>query len=802
MKKLPLLLLLVIVSSVSVSFSATVNKALKVGSRGDEVKALQQVLVDEGLLSQENVTGKYGRLTSKAVAQLQSKYGIKSVGYVGPQTLKVINNLNNTTQNLQNSNTVSSQTTTSNKQIDSKATNNTNILNKNIVTAGNNTKINRETKSAVRSNKYKEIFSNNKDTVTGFVRPSFSTTTNGRTKLIIRYKNKPTKESDDKVSALSVGRKSSFSVVPVIATELDDRDIDKISSDPNVLSIEKDEPISIDSSAEYANAWGVSQVGGESAYNMGYSGVGVKVAVMDTGIDYNHQDLANNYAGGYNFVSDNADPYDDNGHGTHVAGIIAASNNDSGVVGVAPNAKIYALKILNSTGSGYTSAIIQALDWAINNGVNIVNLSFGTVNYPGTSLEDALINAEAKGLTIIASAGNNGTCIGDTDTVNYPAKFASVISVGAVDKSNSHPCFSASGSKLDFVAPGVSINSTKLGGGNALYSGTSMATPHVAGTAATLIGSSVIDINGDGKINDEVKDILKKTATDLGTSGVDNLYGNGLVKVDSAINYLSSLKATTTKATTTPTFVATTTTQESATTTVIDPIIATTTPPTVNQPVATTTSPVTATSTVPSVTTPPVVTQPTTSPGIVATTSPAIKQPVVSPLPATTTTIVPPSTQPVATPNPIPLPVPKPATTAPADSIVPPVISPKPIIQNPVTSVIVPIVTKPITNVPVKKELPDQASDRAKYEQELRREKEKAEESLKKEAERRKELIKKEKEKIEEAIKKERERVQDNIRKEKEKKETEIKKYLESRSNSIRNDYAEKYKKDTSSDRR
>lgn len=524
MKKIPLLLLLITVT-ISSSSAATLNKNLKVGSKGEDVKVLQRILVEGGYLPDESyVTGNYGKLTARAVSVLQSKHGVNSVGYVGPQTLKVINNLNN------GKIITSSKSSQSENNLANKSSNNTGDMSENVS----------------KTQKYKEVISENKDTKNNFVKPSFATSSNGKTRIIVRYKNTPTKESEDRIISSNGKKKKSFGLIPIIATEVVDTDIDKISSDPNVLSIEKDERVSIRSTGEYANTWGVSAVGSELANDSGFTGKGVRVAIFDTGIDYNHQDLAYNYAGGFNFITNSFNPYDDNGHGTHVAGTIVALNNGSGVVGVAPNAKVYSLKVLDAEGGGYASDIIQALEWSVNNGIQVINLSFGTINYPGTALEDAFIKAEAKGIVIVASAGNDGDCGDNTDTVNYPAKFASVISVGAVDKNNQHACFSSSGAKLDLSAPGVSINSTKLGGGNTVYSGTSMASPHVTGAAAVLVGSGVKDQNGNGKINDEVRDVLKKTAFDLGTVGFDSTYGFGLVRVDKALNYLQFLKSTTT----------------------------------------------------------------------------------------------------------------------------------------------------------------------------------------------------------------------------------------------------------------
>lgn len=618
MKKIFITLLSI--SLVSVSFSSASN--LKRGMSGKDVKSLQELLVKSNIgFNSSNVTGYYGPLTAQAVANLQNKYGLSSVGYVGPKTTKVIDILNqlsklpvdnNTSSQITNVQTSNNVTTSSvvnsavvNASIDSaRGQVNTKVVYGNVVNG--EIKI-VQNESRLKSDDYKKVLNNNTDTKTGFVKPSFATSTNGITKVIVRYKTAPTVADENKIISRSGSKKKVYNLVPMISAEVADTDIDKISSDPNVLSIEKDEPVSIKSDAEYANTWGVTNTGAKTVYTAGVTGNGVKVAVLDTGIDYNHTDLNANYAGGYNFITGTTNTLDDNGHGTHVAGIISALNNGAGVVGMAPEAKIYALKILDASGNGYSSNVISALDWAVNNGMQVVNVSFGTPVYPGTALEDAFINAEAKGLVVVAASGNAGTCAGDTDTVYYPARFASVISVGAIDSANSRPCFSSVGPNLEISAPGSNINSTMLGGGYAIYSGTSMAAPHVAGEAADLISVGVKDINGNGRINDEVRDILDKTTLDLGTAGRDNIFGFGSVKIDNAVAYLNSIN------TVTPVPVATTT----------PPVVQ----PVVTQPIATTTTITQPITTTPTTITPivsPIVTTPTTSPVL---TQPVITQP-------------------------------------------------------------------------------------------------------------------------------------------------------------------------------
>ncbi len=279
--------------------------------------------------------------------------------------------------------------------------------------------------------------------------------------------------------------------------------------------------------AELDNSWGVQHIGAGSVH--GYNeGTGIKLAIIDSGVDYNHSDLNANYAGGYDFVNDDADPLDDNGHGTHMAGIAAAENDDAGVVGVAPGAAIYALKVLDASGGGYWSDIIRALEWSVNNKIQVANMSFGAGrDAPG--VRDAFKAAYNAGIVLVAAAGNSGNPKGKGNSIIYPARYEEVIAVGATDQTDTRASFSSTGDQLELVAPGVEIYSTILNGDYASYNGTSMASPHVAGTAALIIASGIADANGNGYINDDVRLRLQQTADDLGDDGKDSQYGYGLV---------------------------------------------------------------------------------------------------------------------------------------------------------------------------------------------------------------------------------------------------------------------------------
>lgn len=225
--------------------------------------------------------------------------------------------------------------------------------------------------------------------------------------------------------------------------------------------------------------WGIVRVNAEKAWPR-TTGAGVRVAVVDTGIDFQHPDLAPNYKGGYNAIDKKKPPFDDHGHGTHVAGTIAAVKDGRGVVGVAPNASLYAVKVLDKNGGGRLTSIIKGIVWTGNNGIQVANMSLGS---PVGSLfmRMAVMYAEARGVTIVAAAGNSGGSVG------YPAAYGETIAVAASDSGDRIARFSSRGAQVNFIAPGVNIKSTLPGGKYGTFSGTSMASPHVAGLAVLAV---------------------------------------------------------------------------------------------------------------------------------------------------------------------------------------------------------------------------------------------------------------------------------------------------------------------------
>ncbi|XTP56557.1 S8 family peptidase [Niallia sp. Krafla_26] len=224
-------------------------------------------------------------------------------------------------------------------------------------------------------------------------------------------------------------------------------------------------------------------------------GENVVIAVIDTGIDRNHVDLQKSVIGGYNFTTkDTANYGDDNGHGTHVAGVIAAQQNEQGVVGVAPKANLLILKALDQNGAGDLSWIINAIEYAIswrgpnNERVRVISMSLGGPH--NEEEHKAIQKAVANHILVICAAGNEGDGDHRSNEFSYPASYPEVISVGAVDYDFQPAYFSNTNPEVDLVAPGVDILSTYVQSRYAVLSGTSMAAPHVSGAAALILNKA------------------------------------------------------------------------------------------------------------------------------------------------------------------------------------------------------------------------------------------------------------------------------------------------------------------------
>ena len=365
--------------------------------------------------------------------------------------------------------------------------------------------------------------------VTCFVSPGMATAANGngagleRVPVFIGFRQTPGPSEQALVRAQGGAIKYSYTLVPAIAASIPEPAIEGLRRNPNVTIVEPDiEVYAVDD--ELVNSWGVEHIGAGIVHDGSNLGTGVKVAIIDSGVDYTHPDLNANFDLGNlgkDFVNNDDDPMDDAGHGTHVAGTVAAEYNDVGVVGVAPEASLYAYKVLNASGSGDYSDIIAAMQKCVADGIQVANLSLGSSGDPGETVEAAFEAAATAGIVIVAAAGNSGNRPGIGDNVIYPARYESCIAVAATDQSDSRARWSSTGPDVEISAPGVGINSTLLGGGYGYKSGTSMASPHVAGVVALMIKAGVA----------EVRDTLATTADDLGNP---LWYGYGLVDADEA----------------------------------------------------------------------------------------------------------------------------------------------------------------------------------------------------------------------------------------------------------------------------
>ncbi|MGG3571574.1 S8 family peptidase [Bacillus gobiensis] len=350
---------------------------------------------------------------------------------------------------------------------------------------------------------------------------------------IVGFKSSEIGAMSNEVTVSKAGGKleKQFSIINAAKATLTDKAVKDLKNNPAVAYIEEDHIATAYEQAyklkPYAQTvpYGIPHIKADRVQAQGYSGGGVKVAVLDTGIDASHEDL--NVVGGTSFVPSEPSPYSDgNGHGTHVSGTVAALNNTTGVLGVAPDASLYAVKVLDSAGSGSYSGIVSGIEWATANGMDVINMSLGGSS-GSKALKQAVDNAYANGVVVVAAAGNSGSSGGRVNTIGYPAKYSSVIAVGAVDSNNKKAYFSSVGDELEVMAPGVSVQSTLPGNQYTELDGTSMASPHVAGAAA-LIKSKHPDLSAS-----QIRQRLSDTADYLG----DHFYyGNGVINVEAAAN--------------------------------------------------------------------------------------------------------------------------------------------------------------------------------------------------------------------------------------------------------------------------
>src|SRR3989344_2068565 len=323
--------------------------------------------------------------------------------------------------------------------------------------------------------------------------------------FIVKFRN-----SVDKAKLENVSLEKEASRFKLAKVEGKIEDIEGLIEDEDIEFLELDQDVGV---LEDNIPFNIGKIKANTAWNLS-KGAGVKVAVLDTGIA-SHPDLG--IAGGYSVVS--SDYLDSNGHGTAVAGVIAALHNDEGLVGASPDVSLYSVKIMDGS-TGDLSNAISGIEWAIDNEMDIVSMSFGFSSY-SQIFKDVLGEAYSDGILLVAASGNEGT-----DNILYPAKYASVIAVGATTANDELASFSSYGFEQELVAPGVTINSTSLGNSYSILSGTSMSAPHVAGVAA------LIKSFNHSLTNVEIRNKLRNDALDLGAAGKDDFFGYGLVQVN------------------------------------------------------------------------------------------------------------------------------------------------------------------------------------------------------------------------------------------------------------------------------
>ncbi|WP_223634705.1 S8 family serine peptidase [Planococcus sp. 4-30] len=357
--------------------------------------------------------------------------------------------------------------------------------------------------------------------VTGLGQLTASADDNPEKRMIIVYEEEQKSFSiAEKTEDFGGSEVEAYEEVSIVSAEMTEAEAAKLLADPSVKAIEEDIVFSLSAQSE---GWGIPQIKAAAAWNSGFTGKGVKVAVIDSGIT-RHEDLV--IAGGYSAIDGMTSYADDQGHGTHVAGIIGAKNNSIGLKGVAHEASLYAVKAFDSKGDAYLSDLIESVNWAITNNMDIINLSGGSPE-DSTVFKEVFDKAYARGILIVAAAGNVGTNTGIGDNVEYPARYPSVIAVGALGQNLLRAPFSSTGPAVEVVAPGLNIYSTLPSNRYSLMSGTSMATPYVAGQLA-LMKQAYPKLT-----NKELRAVMAQEAKDLGKAGRDPLYGHGLIQISS-----------------------------------------------------------------------------------------------------------------------------------------------------------------------------------------------------------------------------------------------------------------------------
>ena len=284
----------------------------------------------------------------------------------------------------------------------------------------------------------------------------------------------------------------------------------------------------------YDRQWALAKIEAEAAWKFS-TGRDVVIAVIDSGVDLDHPELAARVVEGYDFVNEDSEADDDYGHGTLVAGVAAATaHNDRGIAGLAWNAQILPVKVLDSQGQGVSSNLTCALYWAADNGADVINVSIISFG-PSFGMQSAINYAANEGVLVFSASGN---LFEQGNPVTYPAAHDNVIAVGATDKEDAHAWFSSAGTFVDISAPGVSIVSTFPPSHDEYRSvnGTSLATPHVVGLSALILSAA------PGLSSEGVERVILQSAVDLGDTGKDDKFGHGRINASAAMSLtISSL---------------------------------------------------------------------------------------------------------------------------------------------------------------------------------------------------------------------------------------------------------------------
>lgn len=343
-------------------------------------------------------------------------------------------------------------------------------------------------------------------------------------------------EKGVKINSHAFGQiKREFTIFNGFAGSFTPQAIEALSNNPNVVYI------TLDNKKEALLNYGSPTINAPTAWSAGYTGTGVTVAVLDTGIDASHPALSGRVVSWYDTVNGQSTAYDDHGHGTHCAGIVGS--HDSYYKGVAPSCDLMGVKVLDAQGSGYDSDIIAGIEWAVNNGADVISMSLGGRAFTSPDLDPvciACVEAWNAGVVVVVAAGNSGP---RPRSIDSPGIEPTIITVAAADDKNTIDWtdddiaqFSSRGptkygdAKPDVAAPGVAIYSCEANtGGWVSKSGTSMATPHVAGAVALILEAK------PSYTPDTIKTILMNTANDLGLDY--NLQGAGQIDVWAAITY-------------------------------------------------------------------------------------------------------------------------------------------------------------------------------------------------------------------------------------------------------------------------